>query len=493
VKWDPDSSRNRIREAVKSRPDWCLSRQRSWGVGIPAVYCETCAAPTLDDRILKRAAELVRAADSDTWYERPVEDFLPKDFACPACGSKGPFRKEEDVLDVWFDSGATHRAVQVSHPELAPVWRAAKDGQAEVVYFEGPDQHRGWFNSSLMVGVGVEDRAPFTQVATHGWVLDGSGRAMHKSLGNVINPQTLVDKYGADVVRWWALATDWRNDVRVGDEILQRVADAYRKVRNTLRFLLGNLNDFTPAHAVPQAKLMKTDRAFADHLTARLARVRAEWTALQFHRALDQVLDLCTVDLSAVFLDVAKDRLYTLMPDDPARRSAQTALWQALHDLTLAVSPALVFTADEAWRSHPALVAECESVHFAEWPRLEEAGRTSDEWLFLREVRDTVNAAIEPLRATKTLATTAEADVTLAAPRAWIERLEPYGAELVALLIVAELTLETLPDGAAPRVDVRKTTRAKCDRCWMYRTDVGHDASQPGLCARCTSALAARA
>ena len=363
----------------------------------------------------------------------------------------------------------------------------------EILYFEGPDQHRGWFNSSLMVGVGVEDRAPFTQVATHGWVLDASGRAMHKSLGNVVSPLTLIEKYGADVVRWWALATDWRNDVRVGDEILQRVADAYRKVRNTLRFLLGNLNDFTPADAVPLAKLMQTDRAFADHLTARLARIRGEWTSLQFHRALDQVLDLCTVDLSAVYLDAARDRLYTLAPGDPARRSAQTVLWQALHDLVIAVSPALVFTADEAWRLHPALVAECESVHFAQWPKRDESGRASEEWLFLREVRDTVNAAIEPLRAAKTLATTSEAEVTLAAPRVWLDRLKPYGDELTALLIVADLVLETLPDGAAPRVEVRKTTRAKCDRCWMYRPDVGHDPSQPGLCARCTSALAARA
>ena len=491
VRWDPDSSKNRIREAVKSRPDWCLSRQRSWGVGIPAVYCEACGAPTLDERVMRLAAEKVREADSDTWYERPVEEFLPTGFTCPACGSAGPFRKEEDVLDVWFDSGATHRAVRVSHPELAPAWQGAH-GNSEILYFEGPDQHRGWFNSSLMVGVGVEDRAPYTAVATHGWVLDAAGRAMHKSIGNVVSPQTVIDRYGADVVRWWALATDWRNDVRVGDEILQRVADAYRKVRNTLRFLLGNLSDFSPAHAVPHERLLRVDRAFADHLTARLARVRSEWTALQFHRALDQVLDLCTVDLSAVFLDVAKDRLYTLAPDDPARRSAQTALWQSLHDLLLAVSPALVFTADEAWREHPGLVHECESVHFGEWPKRDEAGRTSEEWLFLREVRDTVNAAIEPLRATRTLMTTAEAEVTLAAPRAWIERLRPYGDELPALLIVAELSLETLGDGAEPRVDVRKTTRAKCDRCWMYRADVGHDSSQPGLCSRCTSALAAK-
>ncbi len=493
VRWDPDNSRNRIREAVKSRPDWCLSRQRSWGVGIPAVYCESCGVPALDARVMKKAAELVRASDSDTWYERPVEDFLPAGYACPACKSTGPFRKEEDVLDVWFDSGSTHRAIQVSHPELKAAWDAAREHKAEVLYFEGPDQHRGWFNSSLMVAVGAEHAAPYTQVATHGWVLDGSGRAMHKSLGNVVSPLTLIEKYGADGVRWWALATDWRGDVRVGDEILQRVADAYRKVRNTLRFLLGNLSDFKPSDRVPEARLLKTDRAFADHLTARLARVRAEWTALQFHRALDQVVDLCTVDLSAVFLDIAKDRLYTLAPNDPHRRSAQTVLWQALHDLTLAVSPALVFTADEAWQSHPGLVAECASVHFAHWPQRDEAGRSGDEWLFLRTVRDTVNAAIEPLRAAKTLATTAEAEVTLTAPAAWCERLAAYGDELPALLIVADIHLVAAAAAAEPVVDVHKTTRAKCDRCWMFRSDVGHDAAQPGLCARCTNALAARA
>jgi len=461
-------------------------------VGIPGLYCEACGTATLDRRVVERAAELTRASDSDSWYERPVEDFLPTGFTCPACGKPGPFRKEVDVLDVWFDSGSTHRALQVSHPELKPAWELAKQGKAEVLYFEGPDQHRGWFNSSLMVGVGVEREAPFTVVATHGWVLDASGRAMHKSLGNVVSPLTLIERNGADVLRWWALATDWRGDVRVGDEIIQRVADAYRKVRNTLRFLLGNLADFSPADALPAAKLQRTDHAFADHLTARLARVRGEWTALQFHRALDQVLDLCTVDLSAVFLDMAKDRLYTLAPGDPARRSAQTVLWQALHDLTLAVSPALVFTADEAWQSHAGLVAECESVHFAEWPKRDESGRTSDEWLFLREVRDTVNAALEPLRAAKTLATTAEAEVTLTAPRAWCDRLAAYGDELPALLIVAAAELKPGSDGAAPSVAVRRTTRAKCDRCWMYRADVGHDPSQPGLCSRCTGALAAR-
>ena len=489
VAWDPASSQNRIREAVKSRPDWCLSRQRSWGVGIPAVYCEPCGDAQLHPAVLAKAAELTRAHTSDVWFEKPVEDFLPAGYVCAKCGSSGPFRKETDVLDVWFDSGSTHRAIQVTHPELKRGWDLAREGKAELVYFEGPDQHRGWFNSSLMVGVGTTGEAPYTKVCTHGWVLDAKGHAMHKSLGNVVSPLTLIAKHGADVVRWWALATDWRGDVRVGDEIMQRVADAYRKVRNTFRFLLGNLADFGPEKAVPREQLSAVDRAFADHLDARLAKIRADWASLQFHKALDGVLDVCTVDLSAIYLDVSKDRLYTLLPDHASRRSAQTVLWRALRELTLAASPALVYTADETWQHHPGLRSECESVHFAEWNTSGEG--SSDEWLFLREVRDVVNAAIEPLRAAKTLATTAEAEIVLTAPPAWLARLAPYAAELEAFLIVAKATLREGAAGAEPVVEVTRSALAKCERCWTYRDDVT-PRGEAHLCSRCSEALTAQ-
>lgn len=493
VRWDPASSQNRIREAVRSRPDWCLSRQRTWGVGIPALYCEACGEPSLDERVMRRAAQLTREHTSDAWYERPVEDFLPPGHTCAKCGAAGPFRKETDVLDVWFDSGSTHRAVQVTHPELKPAWDAARAGRAEVVYFEGPDQHRGWFNSSLMVGAGADGAAPFTLVCTHGWVLDGQGRAMHKSLGNVISPLTLIDRHGADVVRWWALATDWRGDVRVGDEIIQRVADAYRKVRNTFRFLLGNLHDFRPEHALPRERLTGVDRAFADHLAVRLAKIRHDWTALLFHKAVvDGLLDACTVDLSAVFLDVAKDRLYTLAPGDPARRSAQTVLWRALRGLALAASPVLVHTAEEVWQHHPGLLEECESVHFAEWGDLGDPSHGGADWALLVEARDAVNAAIEPLRAARTLATTAEAEVTITAAPAWIERLAAWERELPSFLLVARAELRAGGAGAAPTVEVRRTSLAKCDRCWTYRDDVATAGERAGLCARCTGALAAR-
>ena len=493
--WDPATSQNRIRESVRGRPDWCLSRQRSWGVGIPAVYCGACEQAVLDAGVMRRAAEHTRDRGSDTWYELPVEAFLPEGFVCPACGKPGPFRKETDILDVWFDSGTTHRAVQVTHPALAAVWPAALAGErgGRVVYFEGPDQHRGWFNSSLMVAVGITGRAPYSHVLTHGWVLDAQGLAMHKSLGNVISPEDIVRRLGAEIVRWWALATDWRNDVRVGEEILQRVSEAYRKVRNTFRFLLGNLHDFDPARdRVPHDRLQHVDRAFADHLAFEVRRMRDDWSDLQFHRALDRLLTLCTVDLSAVFLDLSKDRLYTLAPDDPARRSAQTVLWQALHDLALAASPALVFTTEEVWQHHPGLLAESPSVHLALWKEGPAADAGEREWEFLLGVREAVNAAIEPKRATKELTTTSEARVRLTASPGTIERLKPYASELASFLIVSELELTsgTTADGAEFAVEARKTSNRKCARCWTYRSDVPEGAGE-ALCARCAAVLKA--
>jgi isoleucyl-tRNA synthetase len=496
VRWDPESSQNRIRESVRGRPDWCLSRQRSWGVGIPAVYCEACGEASLDAAVMRRAAALTRERGSDAWYETPTHELLPPGFRCPACGGAGPFRAERDILDVWFDSGSTHLAIRETHPELAALWdRGMARAQAGegVAYLEGPDQHRGWFNSSLMVGVGVSDRAPYTEVYTHGWVLDAQGRAMHKSLGNVLWPMDIVKHQGAEIVRWWALSTDWRTDVRVGDEILVRCAEAYRKVRNTFRFLLGNLSDFDPARdTVPADRLTAVDRAFNDLLRGRLTLMRAAWEGLQFHRAMDLLLDVCTVHLSAAYLDVSKDRLYTLVPGDPLRRSAQTVLWRALRGLCLAASPALVFTAEEVWQHHPALRAERESVHLGLWPADEAPAPGAASWEALLELRAAVNAAIEPLRAAKTLATTQEADVTVGARGAALEFARRFEAELRDFLMVADVRVveaEASPAGNGPaayEVRVARTGHPRCDRCWTYRPDV----SAAGVCGRCERVLA---
>jgi isoleucyl-tRNA synthetase len=490
VQWDPPASQNRIRESVRLRPDWCLSRQRSWGVGIPAVYCRACDAPLLVAEVMANAARLVREHGSDAWYELPVERFLPDGFTCPSCRAAGPFEKETDILDVWFDSGSTHRAAQATHPALREAWtRALENGR--VVYFEGPDQHRGWFNSSLMVGVGATHRAPYTHVLTHGWVLDQNGRAMHKSLGNVVWPEDVVKKYGAEIVRWWALATDWRGDVRVGDEILERVADAYRKVRNTFRFALGNLNDFRAGDVVGGERLTALDRAFAGLLDARIERIRREYETLQFHRALDVLLNVCTVDLSAIYLDAAKDRLYASAADDPARRSAQTVLWRALHDLLIAVSPALVFTAEEAWQHHPSLLDETPSVHLALYPRREVPAEADAEWMFLVSIRDIVNAAIEPLRAAKTLNTTAEAGVVLTVAPAVASRLAPYRPELPGFLMVASIEVREGEAGRETTAEVSKTPFLRCDRCWTHREEVAAGGPHPGICTRCREVLAA--
>jgi isoleucyl-tRNA synthetase len=322
---------------------------------------------------------------------------------------------------------------------------------------------------------------------------------MHKSVGNVVSPLEVMAKYGADVVRWWALATDWRNDVRCGDEILQRVAEAYRKVRNTFRFLLGNLFDFDPQrHAVPAASLMSVDRAFSTFLNGRLALIRKAWSEREYHRAIDVLLDLCTVHLSAVFLDVAKDRLYAEAPDAPARRSAQTVLWQALHDLAIAASPALVFTAEEAWQHHPGLVREAESVHFSLLPEPPRADSDDSDWNTLLEVRDAVNAVIEPLRAAKIVATTAEVDVVIRARAHRLGFLEARKDELGSFLMVASVTLDPSPlaadgdggSGDSPYgVTATRTAYPKCARCWTYRPDVG--SGEGAVCGRCAGVLAA--
>ncbi len=493
TRWDPPSSKNRITAAVEGRPDWCLSRQRAWGVGIPALYCEACNQPTVHRDVIARVAARVRASNSDVWYTEPAEAFVPPGFACLSCGSKGPFRKETDILDVWFDSGSTHRAVL-----LAQGIRWPAD-----VYYEGPDQHRGWFNSSLMVAVATDrdGRAPYRSVLTHGWILDGEGRAMHKSLGNVIVPEQIIPQNGADILRLWCCSTDWRTDARMSPEILKRVVDAYRKVRNTVRFLIANLSDFTPAGSVANASPSQADPARLEPLDrAALARVRSgfrearqDYDVARFHAAVSRLVDLCTTDLSAVYLDFRKDALYTLAPDHPERRSAQAVLWETLRGLTVLFAPVLSFTSEEIWQHVPGLKAEADSVFEAVWGEAAEAD-VSDlaDWERLASLRDVAYRAIETERAARRLTQTQEARVALGATGA-DERdlLSRYGDTLATYLLVSEVT----GDGPAPGpgeawgVAVSKTLYPKCERCWNYRKTVGQSAEHPALCDRCVAAL----
>ncbi|MEO6462895.1 MAG: isoleucine--tRNA ligase, partial [Candidatus Eisenbacteria bacterium] len=390
TRWDPPSSKNRITAAVEGRPDWCLSRQRSWGVGIPALYCAACGQPTVHHDVIALVAARVRAANSDVWTTEPAEAFVPPGFACPSCGSSGPFTKETDILDVWFDSGTTHRAVLLARGMKWPC----------DVYYEGPDQHRGWFNSSLMIAVATDEagRAPYEAVLTHGWILDADGRAMHKSLGNVILPEQIIPQYGADILRLWACSTDWHSDVRISPEILKRVADAYRKARNTARFLLANLADFVPRDEGPvdPATLEPLDRCALACVRDRLAATRRDLEAARFHTAVSRLVDLCTTDLSAVYLDFRKDALYTLAAGDPERRSCQAVLWETLRGLALAFAPVLSFTAEEIWQHAPGLKAEAYSVFEATWGDAMPAADPADlaAWEGLATLRDAVSRAL---------------------------------------------------------------------------------------------------
>jgi len=486
--WDPPSSRNRIASAVESRPDWCVSRQRSWGVGIPALYCGACDQPTVHRDIIALVAAKVRAANSDVWYTEPAEAFVPPGFQCPSCGSKGPFEKETDILDVWFDSGSTHRAVLLARGMRWPC----------DVYYEGPDQHRGWFNSSLMVAVATDKdgRAPYLSVLTHGWVLDGEGRAMHKSLGNVILPEQVIPQNGADILRLWACSTDWRSDVRVSAEILKRVVDAYRKVRNTVRFLIANLSDYTPPPGGVDAKALESlDRAAIARVRHAFVEARAEYDAARFHSAVSRLVDLCTTDLSAVYLDFRKDALYTLATDHPERRSAQAVLWETLRGLTVLLAPVLSFTAEEIWQHVPAFKAESESVFGAVWGDLPSVDANAlADWEQLAALRDATYRGIEVERAAKRLNKTQDAAVLLG-PAGDAERdlLARYGADLPAYLQVSIAT-DGGPkpaEGEAWGVAVSATSYEKCERCWNYRMTVGAAAEHPTLCDRCVAALPA--
>jgi isoleucyl-tRNA synthetase len=499
VAWDPPGSKNRIRDAVAGRPDWCLSRQRSWGVGIPAVYCEACGEATLDPRVMGKVAERARTLGSDDWFASPVETFLPSGFACPQCKSGGPFRKETDILDVWFDSGATHRVVLEPRADLG--WPAD-------LYLEGPDQHRGWFNSSLMLGVATRGAAPYRAVQTHGWVLDAKGRAMHKSLGNVISPLEVVEKHGADLVRLWACAADWRADVRVGEEILTRVADAYRKVRNTFRFLLANLSDAPwkgeAAALRPAAREDPLNAAFVGRLDRVLSEVREDLLESRNHAAVAKLVDLCTTDLSAVYLDFRKDALYTLAAGDPLRRSTQAVLAMALEELVLAWSPVLSFTAEEVWRHSPWLAAREESVFLAEWTRDTRPDREADRaWRELLAVREAIYRLLEPRRAAREFSSFAEVRLGLAATGSLAPVLERLDAESWrSFLIVSEVV--RIAPGAAGAQDLGEplgpgsgrlwataslSPHARCERCWIQRPSVGSFAEHPRLCERCLAVL----
>jgi isoleucyl-tRNA synthetase len=489
VKWIPSWGHDRMYNMVASRPDWCISRQRVWGVPIPAVDCTKCGEAITTPALVEQAACVFDTYGADSWYERATEEFIPDGLTCPACGGTS-FEREMNILDVWFDSGSSHEAVLSVRPDLT--WPAD-------IYLEGSDQHRGWFQSSLMVGLGTRGRPPFRQILTHGFLIDVDGKKMSKSIGNTMLPQDVIKESGADIIRLWVAMSDYREEIRVGKEIMARVVEAYRKLRNTLRYLLANLYDFDPAtDSTPYAQLEEVDRYILARYADVAQRILAAYDDYEYG-TISQVLNqFATVDLSSFYNDISKDRLYTFAARSSARRSAQTAMYLMADGLTRLMAPILSFTADELWRFLPG--DREESVHIAVFPaaaglaRFENA-ELVERWKRLVEVREQVLAEIEPLRKNKQIGSSLQAKVVLSATPSELALLERYSRELPMLFIVSDVELRPAATDveanseARARVTIERAGGVKCERCWRYVPAVSNDPQWAGLCSRCQDAL----
>jgi len=493
VKWIPAWGEERLTLMLANRPDWCISRQRSWGVPIPAVDCVKCGEAILSTELAERTAAVFAEHGADAWYERPIEEFLPAGLACPKCGGR-EFEREHDILDVWFDSGSSHEAV-LGHSEDLP-WPAD-------LYMEGSDQYRGWFQSSLLVGIGTRGQAPYRAVVTHGFVVDEQGRKMSKSIGNTIEPQEIISKSGAEILRLWASMVDYREELRIGPEILARVVEAYLKLRNTLRILVANLYDFTPEKdALPVDQLHELDRFALARYAEVASRVIRAYDEYDFPAVPQAVNSLITADVSAFYVDVSKDRLYTMAPKSTARRSAQTALYTMADGLARLIAPIVPVTADELWRFLPGKRED--SVHLADFPSGLDAlvdPALSERWQRLMKLRDAVNIEIERLRQAKVVGKSLEAKVEVRATGRLATLLERYRDDLPTLFITSDVIVGGAPsagdgtvykesDDSWATIVVSRADGVRCDRCWRYVPAVSADPASPGLCQRCEGALA---
>ena len=477
VKWIPAWGVDRMRNMLKGRPDWCVSRQRVWGVNIPVFYCARCNEAVAEPAVINHVADIFERESGDAWYTRSAEELLPEGYTCK-CGTR-EFTKEMDILDVWFDSGTSSIAVLENREELT--WPAD-------VYIEGGDQFRGWFNSSLMIGIAAHNRAPYKTVITHGWTLDAQGRAMHKSAGNAVEPDKIIKQSGAETIRLWCASSNYFDDMRASDEILQRVTDGYRKLRNTARFALGNLSGFEPARdTVPFEEMEEIDRWALAELNRVITEVRAAYEAFEFHNVYRALFNFSTVTLSARYFDIIKDRLYTFAPRNKARRSAQTALLRIGDALARMLAPILVFTADEIWENLPD--REEPSIHLALLPKADEQSHDalSAEWGRLFEIRDNVLRALEEARVAKQIGSSLQAKVRLKASESDFELLRKHQNDLRYLFIVSQVELHKSPDLFI--LDVSAADGEKCERCWNYSTRVGESEVYPTVCERCVAAL----
>jgi isoleucyl-tRNA synthetase len=483
VSWKPVWGEDRISNMIANRPDWCISRQRVWGVPITVVYCKACRNPVLRAELIDHVAGIFERESSDAWYTRTVEELLPAGVRCDCGGTE--FDKEYDILDVWFDSGASHHMVLDGRDNLR--WPAD-------IYLEGGDQYRGWFHSSLLVAVGTRNSAPYRSVVCHGFVLDAQGRAMHKHLGNVISPLDVAKESGAEILRLWAASADYTEDTRFGVEIAERLREAYRKLRNTARFLLGNLYDFTPAEAVSRELLGELDRWALARAAEVAERVEEAYRRYEFHVVYHALHNFCVVDLSSFYLDILKDRLYTAASGSVPRRAAQTALFLIADALVRLMAPILPFTAEEIWGRLYPKDAPVESVHMAEFSRALDQYRDPElleRWERFQQMRERTSKALEESRKSKLVGNSLEARLDIRCGGRAFDYLGSFGEQLRFLLLVSQATL-SLDSGLAGddiEVVVTRAEGSKCERCWNFAPEVGSYSDTPTVCSRCRSAL----
>lgn len=490
VKWYPEWGKDRLQSMVQERADWCISRQRKWGVPIPVVYCQDCGKEIIDNDVMMKISKIFGEEGSDAWYAHDAEYFLPEGFKCPHCGSSKGFDKEKDIMDVWFDSGSSHAAVCKNRPYL----KTPAD-----VYLEGADQYRGWFQSSLLTSVAGGAKAPYKQIITHGWTVDGEGKKMSKSLGNGIDPQEIVSQYGADILRLWVASADYHADIRISKEILKQISDNYRKLRNTARYCLGNLYDFDPdKDMVENDKLEELDKYALMKLDEVIRTARAAYEEYDYHTAAYAMHNFCVVSMSNFYFDVLKDRLYTSAPASATRRAAQTVLYKVLDALTLLLTPILAYTADEIWLAMPHDSGRNpESPLFNEIPNadfIETDEEFIAKWDKIHAVRVDVQKALELARNEKIIGKPLEAKVSLFADGELYDFLKSVENDLPEIFITSYVSVEkgegnVRGDVEGLSVSVSKAEGEKCERCWKYSHTVGTNTRHPTLCSCCADVM----
>lgn len=488
VQWIPGWGQDRITSMVSDRADWCISRQRTWGVPIPIFYCVDCGKELINKDTVKAVADLFRSKGTDKWWELDASEILPEGTACE-CGCR-EFTKEQDIMDVWFDSGSSHAAVCEEREDL--VYPAD-------IYLEGNDQYRGWFQSSLLTSIATTGKAPYKTVITHGMIQDGEGKKMSKSKGNAISPQEIVDKYGADVLRLWVVSADYKTDMRMSPEALKQLSEGYRKLRNTARYIMSNINDFDPNRdAVEYGDLLELDKWALMKLNKLVEKTLSAYEAYEFHGIYNAILNFCIVDMSNFYLDILKSRLYTEKPDSLARRSAQTAMFVILDALVKLLAPVITFTAEEIWKYMPHYDADDKrSVMFSEMPKVEakyENAELEEKWNKIIDIRNDVNKALEIARNDKLIGKPLDAEVEVFAKGDLYELLKSIEGELAEIFITSKATVAEGDNGGSyegefVRVNVEASKYEKCGRCWVHSETVGTIDGFDGICADCVRKL----